>query len=56
VERLGKIRDDAARRLEKSGDEGGRASIALMLFEAADGEVNANSNGSRTKSRSKAKR
>ena len=56
VERLGKIRDDAARRLEKSGGEGGRASIALMLFEAAEGDVDATSNGTKAKSRSRAKR
>jgi len=49
VERLGKIRDDAARRLEKSGDDGHRASIALMLFEAAEGDVDAGSNGTRSK-------
>jgi DNA-binding transcriptional ArsR family regulator len=49
AERLNKIRDDSARRLEKSGGDGGRAANAvLMLFEAADGEIvaaAANGNG-----------
>jgi DNA-binding transcriptional ArsR family regulator len=33
-ERLGKIRDDAGRRLAKSGDGGQAANVVLMLFEA----------------------
>jgi DNA-binding transcriptional ArsR family regulator len=55
TERLAKIRDDAGRRLEKSGDEGVRANVALMLFETAAGEVDASTNGSKSKSRAAAK-
>src|SRR3954470_17868762 len=36
-ERVAKIRDDAAKRLEKSGAEAQAANVVLMLFEAADG-------------------
>ena len=55
TERLAKIRDDSARRLEKGGDEGVHANVALMLFELAEGEVDAATNGSAKKSRSRAK-
>ena len=50
-ERIEKIRADAARRLEKSGDGGRQASVALMLFELADGDVEPATNGSKAKSR-----
>jgi DNA-binding transcriptional ArsR family regulator len=53
--RIQKIREDASKRLEKSGGEGRPANAVLMLFEAADGNVEAAANGSRTKSRSRAK-
>jgi DNA-binding transcriptional ArsR family regulator len=56
TERLAKIRDDSAKRLEKSGAEGGTAANAvLMLFETAAGEAAANGDGP-TKRRARAKR
>ena len=56
-ERLEKIRTDSGKRLEKGGDAAS-ASVALMLFEVASGEgaAAAPTNGSGTKSRSRAKR
>ena len=42
-EKLAKIRDEAAKRIEKSGDEDAhQANVALMLFEAGGGEATAN--------------
>jgi DNA-binding transcriptional ArsR family regulator len=56
TERLAKIRDDSAKRLEKSGAEGGTAANAvLMLFETGEGEAAANG-GAPTKRRARAKR
>jgi|SRR5215208_416849 len=52
AERLAKIREDATKRLAKSGAEGHPANAVLMLFEAA-GEVDATVNGSGTKRRSR---
>jgi DNA-binding transcriptional ArsR family regulator len=56
LDRIGKIREDSARRLAKSGDEGGSANVVLMLFEAAAGDVDATENGSRSKPRSRSRR
>ena len=43
VDRMTKIRDDAARRLEKAGGEGAcSANAVFMLFEAADASANGN--------------
>jgi DNA-binding transcriptional ArsR family regulator len=53
TERLTKIRDDAARRLEKSGGEGAHANVALMLFEAAAGAAGASTNGSKSRASAK---
>ena len=53
TERLTKIRDDAGRRVEKSGGEGARANVALMLFETADGQVDASANGTKSRASSK---
>jgi DNA-binding transcriptional ArsR family regulator len=58
-ERLEKIRAESAKRLEKGGDGGASANVALMLFEAADADAAAAAaptNGSNGKSRSRAKR
>ena len=55
AERLEKIRADATKRLEKSGDGGHAANVVLMLFEATDGDVDPGSNGTKAKSRSRAK-
>ena len=55
LERIAKIRDDSARRLEKSGAEAGAANVVVMLFEAG-GEGEPVSNGSGTKSKKKAAR
>ena len=46
LERLAKIREDAAKRLAKTGDDGSLANVAVMLFEAPGGEVAAGDNGS----------
>ena len=46
LERLAKIRDDAAKRLAKTGDEGSLANVALMLFEATPADVDPKGNGS----------
>jgi DNA-binding transcriptional ArsR family regulator len=54
-DRVAKIRDDATRRLSKSGDDARAANVVLMLFEAAGGEVDAASNGSRSKSRARSR-
>jgi DNA-binding transcriptional ArsR family regulator len=58
IERVAKIREDSARRLSKAGDEGRQANVAMMLFEAAGGEVDAATNGSTVskKPRSRARR
>jgi DNA-binding transcriptional ArsR family regulator len=37
LERVAKIREDAAKRLEKSGDGGQSGNVVMMLFEAANG-------------------
>jgi DNA-binding transcriptional ArsR family regulator len=55
VERIAKIRDDAARRLAKDGGSGRAANVVLMLFEGAEGEVDSKSNGSHSKPRSRAR-
>jgi DNA-binding transcriptional ArsR family regulator len=57
-DRIAKIRDDAAKRIEKSGEPGRSANVALMLFEAVSDEAgsdSAESNGS-AKSRSRSRR
>jgi DNA-binding transcriptional ArsR family regulator len=47
AERVAKIREDAARRLEKAGGDGASsANAVLMLFEAGAGEAGAAANGS----------
>jgi DNA-binding transcriptional ArsR family regulator len=45
AERVGKIREDAARRLEKANDGAHSANVVLMLFEGVGGEVAATTNG-----------
>jgi DNA-binding transcriptional ArsR family regulator len=55
-ERVAKIREDAAKRLEKSGGDAHSANVVLMLFEAASGNGNgepAANGSSRSKSRSR---
>ena len=51
-DRLTKIREDAARRLAKAGDEGTQATAVLMLFGAGDAapSVAAGSTGKRSRS------
>jgi DNA-binding transcriptional ArsR family regulator len=49
LERIGKIRDDAGKRLAKPGAEGHDANVAVMLFEAGPGEAEAATNGSSSK-------
>jgi DNA-binding transcriptional ArsR family regulator len=51
-ERVTKIRDDAARRLAKSGGEGRQANVVTMLFEAP-GEEAAATNGGSSKKRAR---
>jgi DNA-binding transcriptional ArsR family regulator len=48
-ERVTKIRDDAARRLQKSGGDGHQANVVTMLFEAGGGEDRSATNGSSKK-------
>jgi len=55
LERIAKIRDDSARRLEKSGAEPEAANVVVMLFQAG-GEVDAGSNGSAAKPKKKVAR
>ena len=56
-EKLAKIRDDAAKRIDKAGDDPGRANVVLMLFEAGGGDVEPTANGSSSSSsRSRARR
>jgi DNA-binding transcriptional ArsR family regulator len=52
-ERLAKIREDSARRIEKSGDGGRAANVVLMLFEAGAGQAAATSNGGTAKKRAR---
>jgi DNA-binding transcriptional ArsR family regulator len=52
-ERVTKIRDDAARRLEKSGGESRQANVVTMLFESAAGEAAAATNGGSPKKRAR---
>ena len=55
LERVSKIREDSARRLEKSGKEPSAANVVVMLFEAG-GEMDAGANGSPTTSKKKTAR
>jgi DNA-binding transcriptional ArsR family regulator len=52
-ERVTKIRDDAARRLAKSGGEGRQANVVTMLFEAPGAEDAAATNGGSSKKRAR---
>ena len=53
LDRVAKIRDDSAKRLEKAGDEGRSANVVMMLFEAAAGDVDAATNGGSSKKRAR---
>jgi DNA-binding transcriptional ArsR family regulator len=56
AERVAKIRDDSARRLEKAGGDGGSsANAVLMLFESGVAEPAAAANGSGGKRRSRSR-
>jgi DNA-binding transcriptional ArsR family regulator len=55
LERIAKIRDDSARRLEKSGAAQRAANVVMMFFDAG-GEVDSGSNGSPAKAKKKAAR
>jgi DNA-binding transcriptional ArsR family regulator len=53
ADRVGKIRDDAAKRLEKTGGEGAReANAVLMLFEAGEA-ADSGTNGGKRRSRTR---
>src|SRR4051812_47708115 len=53
LERVAKIRDDSARRLAKSGVDPHAANVVMMLFEKGEDAVEAASNGSAGRKRSR---
>jgi DNA-binding transcriptional ArsR family regulator len=53
LERVAKIRDDSARRLAKSGGDAHAANVVMMLFEKGEDAVEAASNGSPGRKRSR---